>query len=672
MRRWPFLFFLAIISVAAISQNNPQPKKLGLIVAIGKYPQNSGWTAIASINDIKFIKGALINKGFKEKDIDTLKDQKATKAAILASLDNLAKKAGPNDIVVIHFSCHGQQIQDQDTEAEGKDELDGYDEALIPVDAKGFYNPNEPQYGGYDGEKHLRDDDLAKKFTAIRNKIKPNGNLLVLIDACHSGTASRATTNFISRGTPVPFQRPGYKVSTDITQSIKAGDENFFTGDGTDTLSNMVVISASSAYQQNFQLWDDDGKDVGSLSFAFAKAMADIQPGDDYELLFEKIKARIQAGIPTQIPVIEGNIQQEVLGRQFKKPQDNILLTVSKVDKRVKEDSVFIINKGALDNITKGSTCKIYAAGKKEVITEGVIVTVGTFQSAGVAKKLLNKTEAYRAEMDNVSFGEFSTSLSISDSIASNSLLKKQVTNMFKPYQFISISPTANAEMILKMKEQNGNIHVELFDRGDSTRWAKDIAATDTLNGKETDDLVKSIKNSIRIKYLRSLPDGGELNKDIVVELSTDNSKPGEELVLKPGDKYKVKFFNRGKEKLFFSVVDIMPDNSMKVLIPFEDRKPDEFVLEPQKYKEYFPTVDDITPSGKEIFKVFVTREAIDLPKIFDRKNKSASRSLKMSVEDMIDDTFKDSNNGAATRSDVSTVKLNEAGIVTVGFTIKK
>lgn len=663
------VFFLPVISSQA--QINPPSQKMALIVAVGQYPQNSGWPPIASINDIKYIKGALLNKGFKEKKIDTLKNNKATKEGILKALDNLVKKAGPNDVIVIHFSCHGQQIQDQETEAEGKDEVDGYDEALIPYDAKGRYNASPLEYGGYHGENHLRDDDLEKKFTAIRNKIKPNGNLLVIIDACHSGTASRST-EFIARGIPVPFKAPEYKVDPNLLAGLKNGAEKNFIGDGSDTLSNMVVISASSPQQQNFQLWDDKGLDVGSLSFAFAKAMNDIKPGDDYQLLFEKIKARIQAGIPTQIPMVEGNLQQQVLGAQFNAPEETIILSVSKVDKKVKEDSVFIIDKGALNNISKGSTCKIYQAGKKEPFTEGVIVNVGTFQSSGVAKKLLKKEEAYRAEIDEVSFGEFSTSLFISDSLVKDHSLKKQVEDLLKPNQFVTINKSKNAELILKLKEMNGRTHMELFDRGDSTRWTKDMDPSDTLSKLEKENLISSIKNSIRIKYLRSLPDGGELNKNIVIEMSSKNNSGNNEMILKPGDLYKIKLTNNSDELVYFTIVDIMPDNSMKVFIPDTGHKAEEYDLRKGITRSFTAQVDTASPSGKEVFKIFITKEAIDLRSVFERKNKMGKRAFTLSLEDMIDDTFKDSKNVTATRSDVSSVKLNEAGILTAGFTIKK
>ncbi|MBI1782250.1 MAG: caspase family protein, partial [Sphingobacteriales bacterium] len=502
----------------------------------------------------------------------------------------------------------------------------------------------------------------------------PNGTLLVLIDACHSGTASRAVDASVSRGTPIPFTFGKYQPNTQLQMNSGAGDEESFIGDGTDTLSNMVVISASAAHQQNFQLWDDKGADVGSLSFAFAKAMADVKPGDDYELLFEKIKARIQAGIPTQIPMIEGNLTQQIFEGKFNKPSDDIVLTIAKTDKQAKEDSVFVINKGALDNISKGSTCKIFVAGSKEPIAEGTIVTVGSFQSAGVTKKLLKKEVAYRAVMDQISFGDFSTSVAVNEKGTNSHQLKSQVASLFQPYQFISLKN--NADLMLNINEQNAKVRMELFDRGDSTRWVKELSASDTLSAADKEELIASIKNSTRVKYLRSLPDGGDLSKNLIAQLipqhisSTVN--PNGEMEFKPGDTFTMNVTNDSKENLFFSIVDIMPNNEMQVLIPTPKREPGDYELGPKETRSFTIGVDANTPSGREVYKVFITREAIDLRKLFDRKNKAAHRAISMSLEDMINDTFKDSGDAAATRSVVSNVKLDEAGILTVGFIVKK
>jgi hypothetical protein len=195
-------YILFLLSVF-ITTNSLSQSKLALIVAVGEYPATSRIKSIASVNDVKYIKSALGKNGFEPQNIDTLINSKATKKAILNALIQLSEKAKKNDIVVVHFSCHGQQIRDQKTIELGKDEDDGYDEAFMPYDAMPKYNPT-----GYKGENHLRDDDLYPLLLNIRKKLGSEGSLLVLLDACHSGTGTRDESFAATRGEPVPFQDP--------------------------------------------------------------------------------------------------------------------------------------------------------------------------------------------------------------------------------------------------------------------------------------------------------------------------------------------------------------------------------------------------------------------------------------------------------------------------------
>src|SRR5512139_3487919 len=110
------LLFHAYFSFAQSSS-----RKLALIVAIGTYDKSTGWNSISSINDLPYIKSALLSQGFNEKDIDTLKNEQATKEGIVKAIDQLIAKATTGDIVVFHFSGHGQQIYDDPSR---KDETD--------------------------------------------------------------------------------------------------------------------------------------------------------------------------------------------------------------------------------------------------------------------------------------------------------------------------------------------------------------------------------------------------------------------------------------------------------------------------------------------------------------------------------------------------------------------
>jgi hypothetical protein len=648
--------------------------KRALLVAVGNYPTNSGCPPIASVNDLRYIRETLKKRDFSDINIAELKDSKATKAAIVTALESLAKKARRNDVVVIFFGCHGQQIRDQRTTELGKDEADGYDESLLPYDARSQYNP-----GGYKGENHLRDDELGKKLASIRTAIGPNGSLLVLLDACHSGSGTRDDDEFaVYRGEPIPFPDPDQPADSLISLSA-AVDENSFIGNGSDTVSNMVVISGSGPNQKNYQTIDpsvdpkDPKRKVGSLTYAFAKAMADLPAEADYQLLFDKIRARVQADHPMQLPMIEGKVNQKIFSGQYIPQQDRIMLKQGVRDLDFKGDSVFTIDKGVLHNIAVGTACKIYVAGSKEFFTDAIIRKVGNFFSIGVSSKPLKKGEAYEVKIDEINYGSFAASLLIRAKDARTSLLEKQVKHILQPYRFISLSNDADI-MIDLAPAKDGSVNIRLVDISDSVQWTKQVTPADTLNENDAKELVNSIKSMIRVNYLRSLPDGGDLATKATVKIySRDN--PGEvtsELILKSQEKYSIRIDHRFDTVLYYTIIDILPDNKVKVLIPDGDTDPREYQLRGEGSREIKLKTDKQAIAGREVFKIILSKEPLDIKSILERKLVRSSDHTMLSFGEAIDDMFKDSGDQRAARADISSVKAEEIGILTVGFTVRK
>lgn len=96
-----------------------------MIVAIANYPKESGWNSIHSNNDLQILLPQFDRLGFR---INTLTDKHATKKNIIQALQHLIKQLKAGDDVCLHFSCHGQQMED-----DNGDEADELDEALIPM-----------------------------------------------------------------------------------------------------------------------------------------------------------------------------------------------------------------------------------------------------------------------------------------------------------------------------------------------------------------------------------------------------------------------------------------------------------------------------------------------------------------------------------------------------------
>ncbi|XP_051132195.1 metacaspase-1-like [Andrographis paniculata] len=126
-----------------------------------------------SINDVKCMKYFLINRlGFANDSILMLTEEEAdpnlipTKSNMRKALQWLVHGCHSGDSLVFHYSGHASQQLDYD-----RDEVDGYDEALWPVDHH------------FTGT--IVDDEINE--TIVRS-LPPGVKLHAIVDACHSGT----------------------------------------------------------------------------------------------------------------------------------------------------------------------------------------------------------------------------------------------------------------------------------------------------------------------------------------------------------------------------------------------------------------------------------------------------------------------------------------------------
>ena len=236
-------------------------EKRAYLICIGEYAEGTEWGKISADNDLKLLKNALSD----EFSVATISNSEATYRNVVSFLNGIADNAQPGDTIVIHFSCHGQQM----FTINDNTEPDGLDEAIITYDANKYYTP------AYHGEHHLRDDEIDIIFDRIRHTLGDNGFLFVLFDACHSDTLYKGKNGSIVngqilRGTGEIF---GPETTQDIIDSlrrIKYAQEPFHINKDTGTC-NVVYVSACQASSKNAETVVD-GIGYGSLSFAFVQA----------------------------------------------------------------------------------------------------------------------------------------------------------------------------------------------------------------------------------------------------------------------------------------------------------------------------------------------------------------------------------------------------------------
>lgn len=236
--------------------------KRALLVGVSDYGNTmedpNKWANISGANDIVLLSPLFTEHGYS---VTSLVDSQATHAGITDALAKLAKESKKGDTVYIHFSMHGQPFEDLNG-----DEEDGWDEALIPVDAEMLYAE-----GVYEGKNHLLDDELEVYFNDIRSKIGSEGQLVVVLDACHSGTGVRGDNEHI-RGTREGFTRSGKDYIPDRTNETN----DYFTISTTNGQSPITVLEACRSYQVNKEVRDVESNTwYGSLSYYIAQSMKD-------------------------------------------------------------------------------------------------------------------------------------------------------------------------------------------------------------------------------------------------------------------------------------------------------------------------------------------------------------------------------------------------------------
>ena len=274
------IILISSLGMLFSSQITQAQTKRALIIGIGKQ-EDSAWNKINGDKDVPYVLEIL--NAAKYDQIITCVNEEATKAGIVSAFQTLTQSCQPNDIVYIHYSGHGQQMRDM-----GNDEADALDECWIPYDA--YRKPSET----YRGEKHLVDDEVNMLLTNIRNKIGGGGKMLVVIDACHSGDATRGQGETV-RGVE------------DIFETVKSFLGFSSSKQSTNIHSNTerwITLSACESDQLNIEMKNPI---AGKLTYAIYSKVKNREFGNNEEF-FKRLRmfVNMNTGSRPQRPTMTG------------------------------------------------------------------------------------------------------------------------------------------------------------------------------------------------------------------------------------------------------------------------------------------------------------------------------------------------------------------------------
>lgn len=627
-------------------------QKRALIIAIGDYPDpdKNGWRQINAINDVPLVKEALLKQQFPENNIHVITEEMATRKGIENAIDKLIQASGPGDVVVIHVSSHGQQIED-DNENE---EMDGLDECIVPYGA--VYSIDKSIFNKV-SEGYMRDDVFGEKITQLRNKLGSKGDVLVTLDACHSGSGTRGGVA-LARGNNSPMVSDAFaKKKLPAKDAAGVFKENTRTRLKTDA-ATYVVLSGAQAQELNFECLDDQNRPVGSLSYAFSKAISSLDGKITYRSLFAQIEEVMREKAPKQKPVLEGDgIDRELFGGKYQRQQPYITVNATQSDSKT-----IYLNGGTVAGATVGSTVSFYPAGTNSTagnnpIAKGTIVSAGNFTAAVKLEKedaaLLKKLPW--AFVTETVYGNNKIKLGL-DSLGA--VEKQQVTGALSDFQLVDINSKCE---VYFGRSESGN--------GWALRYANTGSVfADDLDLSNTEELRDLMKRYDRFRYLQNLKfseRGLSAKVELVFLDENGNIDPAKmnsrmkfgRMELRVGDEVYLKITNTGVKKFYINIVDIQPDGKINPVIPNKNLRDINNNPAPIRWEQCTVNKGDslffrdlsITigpPLGEETFKVFLSSDPLDLEEMLT--SNSTNNSQSRGVLNNLAKIFKDSNVSAS------------------------
>ncbi len=573
-------------------------KKKALIIAIGHYYKETLWKDIHSLSDTGIMKESLGRQGFNQFMI--LCDSQATKEGILKAFEEFSKWLNPNDVAVVHISSHGQQIEDDNNE-----EADRLDEAIACANSPML--PNK----GYKGELHLRDDELGIELAKLSAKLGSGGDLLVLLDACYSGTGTRGPGSF--RGGAKPIVSEGFELDT---EDETVGLNSSATRGSSNSSAPMTVISASKANQKNKEYKDS----CGSLSLAFYKASQKLSPRSTYQAFFSELQREMAVLIPYQIPTMEGESNRYVFGGRARDQE-----AFYSIEQLFGND--LKLNAGSMMGLVKGSIIEVHKAGAERpsaetLVSKGKVYWADQFSARAELEVDIGKDRyAYWVFAKKKKFGDLNVGLSL--------LAIDDATERKALENILTTSP------LVELRDSDNELYLISSEGGYALHWVKDSSLF--RKGLKAADLSQALDYHVQGQYLKALEfTYSEFNMELSFIPVIAEKINGKWLVkdslsissfmhqglpsFKPGDRAILRVKNKCDYSLYFNMIYLDPNGEFTLYIPKKKRSGvwDEYMVKAHDSLDISYMLTFGEPSkGIEMFKLFASSEPLNFGPIF-------------------------------------------------------
>ncbi|MEG5060594.1 caspase family protein [Microcoleus sp. A2-C5] len=232
------------------------------------------------------------------------KDPEPTYENIVAKFQAITEIAQPGEQVYIHYSGHGGRTTTIYPELKGDDQLD---EGIVPIDV------------GNESGRYLRDVELATLLKRMTDK----GLIVTLVlDSCHSGEATRGgdvairgagETDTASRDSEslVAQRQELIENWQALTDEIPA---SITPGQWLPQPRDYVLLAACRPSEYAYEYRVNGKERHGALTYWMIDTLTSSPSGLTYKTLHDRVSAKIQSKMPSQMPMLLGESNRFVFG----------------------------------------------------------------------------------------------------------------------------------------------------------------------------------------------------------------------------------------------------------------------------------------------------------------------------------------------------------------------
>jgi len=597
-------FFSIIILLLSV---NVSAEKYGLAVGISHFEPKSEIKPLHSpLNDVALVTQAWQAQGFKKNDIAVLVDSEATKEAVEQGLQHLIATCKAGDIVWLFFSTHGQKLQDFNGYS-----TDGYVNSLVMYDSPSKYEP------GYHSQRHLTDEDIRVFAKKMRTKLGPRGELVLFIDACHSGLMMRGTSEI--KNIPYALTEPGYNPSAKTENMATDGFYSSIIESKVQeaVLAPYVFYSACRSNEVCSEVFErSTRKVVGPLALACSQALTTAQPGETFRQLFAKIQTEMNVTVPNQTPVATGTgLDKVILGGNVKP-----LLYTYRIKNILSPDTVELYG-GTFSGIYQNTEFAFYKVddlNHRRTFKKGIVVSAEPFSvivacEAGANTITKENARVLEAVITRKSFGDKTVSVAIDT--AGDVTERKWLEGVINGCKVARLKSISDKPDLLVRRNASGR--TELLYPDEALFVALNVRAT-------ADTLAEAISRFAKVQAIKGLQmdnpfimaqiDMRAVAEKTISDTVSINYPTGGEagVIVHAGkDLLNIKITNSGSKVFYVNIIDIGPDGEISPFWPGHEIDAAEYKVVPGKaFNRSFVV---LPPYGNEYLKIILSVDDINL-----------------------------------------------------------